>query len=83
MTTVGDIDELMRRLTSLGEARNEAEARLINEAHWQLTLATAHMTAISNGMSLASRAVYEVFVSEAERTAAALLYAIRVLRGVA
>jgi hypothetical protein len=82
VSDIEDIKELHQRITSLGAPRNQAEARLINEAQRQLTLATAHTKAIADGMSLAARAVYEVFASEAERTAAALLYAVRVLRGV-
>ncbi len=82
MTTITDTNDLVRRIKSLGEPRSEAEGRMITEALLQCTLADTHTaTGGELRMSLAARAVYETLANQAERTAAALLYAIRVLRG--
>jgi hypothetical protein len=75
-------DDMARRIKSLGEPRNEAEGLLITEAQRQLWLSDEYVCAVRPGMSLAARAVYDGMISEANRTAAALLYAVRVLRGV-
>jgi hypothetical protein len=77
MTPV-DTEHLTLRLTSLGDARSEAEARLIAEARRELTVAELHTVALNAGMSLAAD-----FVCHAEANVESLLYAIRVLRGVA
>ncbi len=77
MTTV-DTEHLSKRLTSLGVARSEAEARLLAEARRELDMAELHTLALNAGMSLAAD-----FVRHAEANVESLLYAIRVLRGVA
>ena len=84
MTTTTSLDrrvELHRRFTALGTPRSMAEELVFAEVRLQLDQTAEYAGAIRPGMSLAARAFYEVMIEDTERTVAALLGAVHVLRG--
>ena len=77
-TMTVDTEHLTRRLTSLGVARGEAEARLIAVARRELTVAVLHTDSCATHTTIAKQCA-----QHAEANVESLLYAILVLRGLA